>query len=147
MNLVRFNSFAPTKSIIDDMFDEFFNAEMAVPSKRMARFTQPLVNVIEEKESFKIEMAIPGVSKEDVQINLEQDQLIIKSAKEQTETEENDQYTRKEFYYGSFVKSFHLPDTINRDTVEAKFRDGILHIELKKKEEAIEKGPKQIEIK
>jgi len=55
-------------------------------------------------------------------------------------------YTRKEFFFGNFEKRFHIPETVNREAIEASFNNGVLYIELKKKEEAIDKGPQHIEI-
>lgn len=146
MNLVKFNSFAPTKSIFDEMFDNFFNTDNEVPHS-WARFNQPLVNLVEEKDAFHIEMAVPGVNKEEVEIKLEKDQLIIKANREEKHEESEKNFSRKEFYFGQFEKSFYVPDTVDRESIEASFKDGVLLIELKKKEEAIEKGPQHIEIK
>jgi HSP20 family protein len=146
MNLVRFNAIAPKKNLIDEMLDNFFNQDWEMP-KSWARFNQPLVNLIEEKDAYRIEMAIPGVNREDVEISLDKEQLIIRANREENHEADQKHFTRKEFYFGKFEKSFHIPETVNRDAIEASFRDGVLHIELKKKDEAIDRGPQQIEIK
>lgn len=146
MNLVRFNSLAPSKNFFDEIFNNFLDSEWDMP-KSWAKFNQPLVNLIEEKDAFHIEMAIPGVHKDDVEIKLEKDQLIIKASKEENNEENSKNYARKEFYFGSFEKSFYIPETVNREAIDATFKDGILYVELKKKEEAVEKGPQHIEIK
>lgn len=147
MNLVKFNSVAPTRSLFDDLFNDFFNVDLDVPQRSMARFRQPLVNVIEDKDAFKIEMAVPGISKEDVAISLEKDQLVVKASKEEQKEEKTDTFSRKEFYFGNFEKNFYIPETIDKEAIDAHFNDGILNITLPKKEEAIDKGPQHIEVK
>jgi HSP20 family protein len=146
MNLVKFNSFVPGNSIFDEMFDEFFSADKA-PGQSWARYQEPLVNILEDKEAFVIELAIPGVEKNEVEIKVDKDQLIIQGKAGVMDEESEIKYMKKEFYFGSFEKSFHIPESVERENINAGFKDGILRIELMKKEEAIDKGPKHIEIK
>lgn len=147
MNIAKFNSWSPSKSIFEDLFDNFLQEDFGKEITNSIKFTQPMVNIIEEKDKFQLELAIPGITKDDISIDVEKDQLIISSEMEQVDKEESKNYSRKEFFYGSFRKSFHLPETVNREDINAKFENGILSIDLKKKEEAIDNGPKHIEIK
>jgi len=105
--------------------------------------SRPAVNVIEGKEDFKLEIAAPGLKKSDFDINVEKDVLTI-SAK--VEKVEDVKYSRKEFDYNEFKRTFHLPKTIDISKIDARFEDGILHLTLAKKEEAKELPARKIMI-
>ncbi|WP_439556053.1 Hsp20/alpha crystallin family protein [Dyadobacter sp.] len=106
----------------------------------------PAVNVVESKEGFRIEVAAPGLQKSDFKLNLEKDQLTISAHKEQNSEEAGEKYTRREFKYNSFQRTFTLPNSIDGDKIEANYGDGILSVLLPKREEAKEKPARQIEI-
>lgn len=108
--------------------------------------TVPAVNVVENENGFRIEVAAPGLQKSDFKLNLEKNQLTISAEKEQKEEEKNEKYTRKEFKYASFQRTFTLPNTVDGDRIEANYADGILSIALPKREEAKEKPARLIEI-
>jgi HSP20 family protein len=108
--------------------------------------TVPAVNVAESKEGFKIEVAAPGLQKADFKLNLEKNQLTISAQKEQKEDEATEKYTRKEFKYSSFQRTFTLPNTVDGEKIAATYADGILSIALPKREEAKEKPAREIEI-
>jgi len=105
--------------------------------------SRPAVNVIEGKEDFKLEIAAPGLKKSDFDINVEKDVLTI-SAK--VEKVEDVKYSRKEFDYNEFKRTFHLPKTIDISKIDARFEDGILYLTLAKKEEAKELPARKIMI-
>ena len=147
MNLTKYNAMKPGLNFFDDIFDDFFNWDQETKKERGIRFTQPLSNILELKDKFVIELAIPGMSKDDIKIDIDNDQLIISASIESKDEESKEDYSRREFYYGNFSKSFHLPESINRDAITARFENGVLSIDLMKKEEAIDKGPLHIEIK
>src|SRR3989339_2277248 len=105
------------------------------------------VNVLENDHEFLIELAAPGMKKEDFRINLEDNVLTISSEKKEEKEEKKDQYTRREFSYQSFQRSFTLPEYLaDREKVTAKYHDGILHINIPKREEAKPKPARAIEI-
>jgi HSP20 family protein len=108
--------------------------------------TVPAVNVLENKEGFKIEVAAPGLQKGDFKLNLEKNQLTISAQKEQKEEENTEKYTRKEFKYSSFQRTFTLPNSIDGEKIAATYTDGILSVTLPKREEAKEKPAREIEI-
>lgn len=108
--------------------------------------TVPAVNVVENEEGFRIEVAAPGLQKSDFKLNLEKNQLTISAEKEQKEENKTEKYTRKEFRYSSFQRTFTLPNTVDGDRIEATYADGILNIALPKREEAKEKPARQIEV-
>jgi HSP20 family protein len=123
----------------DDWFDGFFNI---VPVKN----NMPTVNIIEEKDQFRLEIAAPGLEKEDFKLDLHNDVLTISAEKKQENEEKNKKYLRREFSYCSFKRSFSLPEYVDSDKIEAKHKNGILTITIPKKEEAKEKEPKTIKI-
>lgn len=112
-------------------------------------FTMPSVNVKETETNYEIEMAVPGLKKEDFKINIDRNILTI-SSESQTENEERDEkknYTRREFNYQSFTRSFTMPsDIVDVEHIEAKYENGILKLAVPKRENA-KKEVKSIEIK
>jgi len=127
----------------DDFFNEkFFNGFS--PATR--NNTAPAVNVTEEDKLFRIEVAAPGVAAVDFKIDLENDLLTISTEHKENREEMERRYLRKEFNYSSFKRSFQLPDTINTEGIRADHESGILTIELPKKEEVVQKAPRQIAV-
>jgi len=110
------------------------------------RFSDPAANIIENSDSFHLEIAAPGMVKDDFKINLENNVLTISAEVEDQKREEGKNFSRKEFYYGSFSRSFTLPKTIDVDNINAEYESGILKIVLPKKEEAKVEMKKVIKI-
>ncbi len=144
MKLVRKqNDFFP--SVWEDFFGrDWFDS----PGIVQAGVTVPAVNVRETAAGFHIEVAAPGMKKEDFSLNLDRNLLTI-SAEERSEQSEKDtegKYTRREFSYRSFKRAFTLPEAADSDKVEATYKDGILTIAVPKKEEAKPKPIRVIEV-
>jgi HSP20 family protein len=110
------------------------------------RFSDPSANIIENTDSFQLEIAAPGMQKDDFKINLENNILSISAELEDQKREEGKNYTRKEFYYGSFNRAFTLPKTIDLDKIKADYEQGILKVSLPKKDEARVEIKKEIHI-
>jgi HSP20 family protein len=110
------------------------------------RFSDPGANIIEDKDQFHLEIAAPGMLKDDFKINLENNILTISAELEDQKREEGKNYTRKEFYYGSFSRAFTLPRTIDLDKIKADYVNGILKITLPKKDEARVELKKEIKV-
>ncbi|MEX0884605.1 MAG: Hsp20/alpha crystallin family protein [Cyclobacteriaceae bacterium] len=128
---------------LDRLFDVPSNFELGSPVAS-AKNTLPAVNIIEDKQSFKLEIAAPGYSKEDFKINYEKDRLLISSERKE-ESKAEGKTTRREFNYGSFSRSFFVPeDSVDVEKISAQYQNGILTISIPKKE--IEKKVKQITI-
>jgi HSP20 family protein len=108
----------------------------------------PAVNVVENKEGFRIEVAAPGMKKDDFKINLHNNHLTISAQKQEDAAEDNQdqKYARREFSYSSFQRTFTLPQSVDGEKVEASYTDGILHVTLPKREEAKEKPARDIQI-
>jgi len=130
-------------SLIDDFFGRdligsFFNDQTGI--------SMPAVNIVENADAFKIEVAAPGLEKNDFKIDLENNMLTISAEKEQNNEEKDFKYMRREFSYSSFKRSFSLPLTVDGEKIEAMHKDGVLMITLPKREEARPKPAKQIAI-
>ncbi|MFD2034571.1 Hsp20/alpha crystallin family protein [Belliella marina] len=131
-------------SWIDDLFSRDFPSVFSQNFNR--GISLPKVNIRESADAYFVEMAVPGLSKSDFQIDLENQVLSISTNKEDKKETENDRYTRREFGYSSFKRSFTLPETVDEGKIKAKYNEGILSILLPKKEEAKQKPPRNIEI-
>lgn len=131
---------------LPEIFDEFFGKGFETAYDDNFRSTIPSVNIKEGNDQYTIEFAAPGMSKKDFKIDLHNNVMTVSSEKKEDDKEEKDNYMRREFRYSSFSRSFTLPESVNTDKIKAKHDNGILSIVIPKKEEAVEKGPKQIEI-
>lgn len=141
--LVRYEN----KPVMPKLFDEFFGRGLMSDIYNRGLFSDmPSANIVEEKDKFIIELAAPGLEKEDFKINVEDKTLSISVEKEEKKEEDDNKYTKKEFSYTAFSRSFNLPDTINIEKIEASYKKGILIVHLPKKEEAIVKPAREIKI-
>ncbi len=132
------------------MFNRFFENDLFDWSTRNfsnTNTTLPSVNIKEDVNGFEVDMAAPGFEKNDFKIELLNNLLTISSEKKvENETKEDQQFTRQEFSYQSFSRSFTLPNTVEGEKIMAKYENGILRVVIPKKEEAKPKPVKQIEI-
>jgi HSP20 family protein len=149
MNLISFvpnNGRKAPVAPFESMFNEFFNSDFPV-SFRNGIQKSPAVNVVESEEGYRLEVAAPGLSKADFEVKLDQDLLTISAKKSETKEEKsNEKYTRREFSFVEFKRSFHLPDTIDANSIKASYDNGVLHVNLDKKPEAKPQPARVIEI-
>ena len=136
---------------LPSLLEDFFNREWADSSLANQSFaaTLPAVNVREDNDQFTIDVAAPGMRREDFRVELDNNVLTISSHQEDKREEQNDarNYTRREFSYQSFQRSFSLPENkVEGDKIAARYVDGILQITVPKKEEAKVRPVKQITI-
>lgn len=96
----------------------------------------PAVNISEQKDDYLVSLAAPGLKKDDFKIDVDGNMLTISSEKEDKKEEKDARYTRKEYSFSSFERSFTLPNEVNKDKIEARYEDGVLKLVLPKKEEA-----------
>jgi HSP20 family protein len=141
MNLIRKqNPFFPS------LVDELFNQERRVRTSSISS-TTPAVNIIEKDNQFMIELAAPGNKKEDFEIEIEDGILSISSSSNKEDnTSEKETFTRQEFSYDSFRRSFTIPESVNISSIEATYNEGVLLIKLLKLEEALPQPKKLITI-
>ena len=107
----------------------------------------PAVNITELKDEFMLSLAVPGMKKDDFKIDVDGNMLPISSEKEESKEEKDKKFTRKEYNYSSFSRSFTLPQEINREKIDARYEDGVLKISLPRKEEAKKPEAKHIAVK
>lgn len=129
--------------------DDLFNVD-AFPAVLSSNFNTgisiPKVNIRETKDDYYVDMAVPGMKKEDFIIDLDNDILSISTEQKVENEETEDNFTRREFGYSSFKRTFALPDSIEDSKIKAKYEDGILSIQLPKREEAKQKPARTIKI-
>ncbi|MGJ1508078.1 Hsp20/alpha crystallin family protein [uncultured Sphingobacterium sp.] len=138
MALIKF----PTKSLntdavnpfVNTVFDNLFNDNF-ISDRLVSRV--PAVNISESEKSFKVEMAAPGLDKSDFKINVDKNLITISAEKKEESISEEKLYSKKEFNYSSFSRSFTLPETVDYSNIEAAYEGGILILTVGKKEDAI----------
>ncbi len=142
MNLIKFNPAKnPFNSNVLDLFDSIFD-ERPILNKYLKT---PSVNIIKNENEYNIELSVPGIDKNDIKIEINEGVLTISSEQKDDKEEVNKNYKIKEFSYSSFSRSFHIPENVNSDKIQAKYIDGILNITLPINIKT-EKKAKQIEI-
>jgi len=148
MTLIRYNkpnreidNFVPKtfSQFLDTVFDDVLNTNRPVEGNYL-----PGLDVKETENAFEIEVMLPGITKEDIKIDLEDRILTVSGERKSTKEEDNVKYHLVESRYGRFSRSLTLPNNINRDSIDASYTDGILKISIEKDEKAI---TKQIQIK
>ncbi|MCF8379170.1 MAG: Hsp20/alpha crystallin family protein [Bacteroidales bacterium] len=138
--VIKKRSFYPSYNSFlgDNMFSTFFNDG--------ADYTIPAVNIKENENAYTIEVAAPGLNKEDITIKTEKDVLTISSENEKSNESNDEHFTRKEFSFKSFSRSFSIPESVDQEKINAKHKNGVLFVELPKMEEAKVKESRMIKI-
>ncbi len=141
MTLVRYNR--PKNNLMSkrfsDIMDEFFNDAV---NTRRDNFV-PGIDIAETENQFEISAELPGMKKEDINISLDNSRLTISGERSLKEEEEGKTFHRVETSYGSFNRSFQLPDNVDEESIKASYEDGLLNITIAKREDKVKK---QIEI-
>jgi HSP20 family protein len=149
MSIVKRNS-----HLFPDMptlFNDFFSRDLwnwGLGNNSTTNTTIPAVNVREDNDNFYVEVAAPGMKKEDFNVELDGTTLTIRSEKRDERVDkEGERYNRREFSYQSFQRVFELPaHVVDADHIEAKYEHGVLHLTIPKKEEAKQRPPRMIQI-
>jgi len=123
------------------IFDDDFFPVMSKNNSSM-----PAVNIKEDEKRFVLDLAVPGIDKNDLKIDINEDVLTISSETKNESEENKDGYKRKEFSYSSFCRSFQIPENVSREKIEANYKDGILSVSLPKFEEEKNKILRQVKI-
>ncbi len=141
-------TFRKRRGSMPSIVDEFFGRDLLSDffDEVQTGVSVPAVNIKEDRDDFIIEVAAPGLTKKDFNINVEDNVLIITSEKEYQDENKDEKYMRREFGYSSFRRTFSLPEGVDADKIKASHKDGVLTISLPKKEEAKARAPKQIKI-
>ena len=139
-----------SENVFPSIFDRFFNSDLM--DWNMSNFSStntslPAVNVKETDNEFVIEVAAPGMNKNDFKVNFHNNVLTISSERKNEKEEKKEHYNRREFSYQSFQRSFTVADnSVDSDKINAKYNEGILHITLPKREEVKPKPLREIKI-
>jgi HSP20 family protein len=147
MTLVKFNRpvVRNNSPIMRNLFNEFFEGLPYQDFNLQSNAKSALVNISEDEKSYDLTFSVPGFKKEEFKIEIE-DQMLVVSGEHQENKESNDKnYTRKEFSFQNFKRSFTLPENADTDHIEARFENGILHVSLHKKVEE-KREAKKIEV-
>jgi len=132
------------------LFDKFFEGNLMDWNNwnfSSTDTTLPAVNIKEDEDAYMIEVAAPGMAKDDFRINFDNGRLTVTSERKNEKKEKEGAYSRKEFSYQSFQRSFTVPENmVNGDKISAVYKDGILNIELPKREEVKPKPAREIKI-
>jgi HSP20 family protein len=142
MSLIKFNN---NPSPFDSIFNDFFEGEL-LPGRPQTGGSTPAANIRETEKGFHVELASPGMTKGDFKIEVDEDLLTIRSEKKSESENNEERYTKREFNYTSFVRSFRLPEQVDADNISANYSDGILKLEIPKMEVETKKV-REIEIK
>ena len=139
MRIVKYNN----NNVFPSLINEFFNDDFGMNFLNRSH-SVPSVNSLENNDSFEIDLAVPGMKKEDFTIELNDKVLVISS--ETSNTMENDKMRLNEFNFSSFQRSFRVPDSVDQDKIKASYKNGILKIKLPKRKESISKPNRVINI-
>lgn len=147
MSLVKWKNSDVFPSITEWM-DDFFDKDFFPFQSKLAKMGTivPAVNIKETKENYTFEVAIPGVNKEDLNLSVKNGLLTISSEKKEETEDKKEDYTRMEFSFNSFSRSFSLPDNIDEDKIQASYDKGVLNLLIPKKEANEDHKNKKIEI-
>lgn len=141
MTLIKRNPNLIFPSLLDEIFKPDWNGGVQNINNAF-----PAVNIKESDIDFKLELCAPGLKKEDFNIEIDQKTLTISSENQTESADNNETYSRKEFSFTSFKRVFTLPEIVNFDAIEANYENGILNLRFPKREEALPKPKRQIEI-
>lgn len=130
---------------LPSIFNDFFSEEW--PLMHNVSATAPAINVKEDEKAYHVEIAAPGMTKEDFHVHInDQDELVVSVEKKQENKEEDkkSKYLRHEFNYSRFEQSLLLPENVNKEGISAKAEHGVLHIELPKLDPTVQKQPTRV---
>jgi HSP20 family protein len=131
-----FRPFYMPNVVDEDFFNLFQNRSGSVPA----------VNIREDEKNYALDLAVPGIDKKDLKIDVNEDVLTISSENRNESDENKNGFRRKEFSYSAFSRSFYIPENVDRDKIDASYKDGVLSISLPKQEEVKNKVERKIEI-
>jgi HSP20 family protein len=124
-----------------NLFDDDFFSSLPTRTSSM-----PAVNIRENEKNYLLELAVPGMEKKDLKIDINEDVLTISAENKNENEEQKDGYKRKEFSYSSFCRSFYIPENADKEKIAANYKEGVLYVELPKQEEEKTKISRQVQI-
>jgi len=145
MSLIKFSPNSPLMRPLDSFFNDFFEGEF-FPARSMQNASVPAANIKETEKAYHVELAAPGMRKDDFKVELNDDLLSIRAEHKEEKEEKQERYTKREFNYTSFVRSFRLPEEVDAERIKAAYHEGILNIEIPKVETAVKNKVREISI-
>lgn len=146
MSIVKYDPFAPARGF-KNLFDDFFNRNLSDYFGNEFTISTPSVNVVDKDNHYRIEVAAPGLEKQDFEVNVEKGFLNIAAKRENQSETKDETYTRREFNYTTFQRSFRLPEHVDADQISANYDKGVLSITVPKREATKAPEGRTIEIK
>ncbi len=146
MAILRWNPVRGVVGLEDELrllFGDFFGPDRAGDETRFVRWA-PRVDIVEENGNYELTADLPGLKKDDIKIEIHDNMLTLRGEKKIEEEKKEKSYRLAERCYGEFVRTFTLPENVNKDTIEAEFKDGVLKLTIPKTEQP---KPAQIEVK
>jgi HSP20 family protein len=146
MAIVRWNPVRDLLGLQEEMnmlFGDFFNTTRRGDEVGMMRWA-PRVDIMEENNHYELTADLPGLKKEDIKVEIHDNVLTLRGEKKMEEEKKDKNYRLNERYYGEFIRTFTLPENVEKNGIEAEFKDGVLVLTIPKAEKA---KPKQIEVK
>lgn len=140
-------SLAKKSEMLPSFVDDFFTPWKTMFEGMDKKFSMPAVNVAETKDDYNLSLAAPGLKKDDFKIDMDGSLLTISAEKEEEKEEKEKNYSRREYNYSSFKRTFTIPEDVNVDKIDATYTDGVLKVLLPKKEEAKSHALKTIAVK
>lgn len=135
--LVKFPAIPKTNPFFNGFFDELFDRSIGdFIGSDVSMPHRPAANILETEDNFKIELLAPGFEKSDFKIAVDGDYLTISAEKKSETSETKEKFTRREFHFANFKRTFTLPKTVKHDEVSANFENGVLNLSIPKREEA-----------
>lgn len=148
MTLIKFKNEQPGRYVermpyFSELFSDLFDGML---TNEYRKTSTPSVNMMETDENFRLELAAPGLTREDFKISIDNNLLSVSADKKSETDETKERYTRKEFSYFSFKRSFNLPQVVDRENINAVYENGILIVTLPKVAEAKSKAVREIKV-
>jgi HSP20 family protein len=128
-------------SLWSNLFDDDF-----FPVFSQRNTSMPAVNIREDEKRFLLDLAVPGIDKKDLKLEINEDLITISSEKKNEKEEDLEGFKRREFSYSSFCRSFYIPENVNKEKINANYKDGVLTVELPKEEEEKNKISREVKI-
>lgn len=141
-SLMKANSMSPIFGDFFEPWNDWFTEGFP-----MRALSMPKVNITEEDGHYNLSVAAPGLQKSDFKIDLNGNVITVSANREENKEEKKENFTRREYNYTSFSRSFTLPEEVEKDKIDATYTDGVLKVVLPKTEKAIKAAPKSIEVK
>jgi HSP20 family protein len=136
MTITKYRTRPYPGSPFNALMNEFLSGDIGrVTGMDAPGRSTPAVNIIEREDHFELRMLAPGFTREDLKLNVENDLLTISAEKKNEELQQNERYTRREFSFNSFKRSFNLPEGVPVERITANFEDGVLHLNIPKAEQ------------